>query len=148
MPGSGGIVDLISDPRRIAVEIERERAARRGATGWLGITARDSAQGQLTFADGVFEAEIHPRGPAYRARLRTGDAVTAIIVASEKIALDDFYALKLPVRTEIGIEFVRALTNGPRRLATTLKLAPWPRTRPPLSDGNFVQPAAALPQVA
>jgi hypothetical protein len=142
---SDSIIELLADPKRRQAAIQRERAARRGAPGWLGITRRDNPQSALAFDDDVFEAEIHPRGPAYRARMRAGDVVTAIIVEGEKVAIDDFYGLRLPVRTEVGIEFNRPRSTDALRLATTLKLAPWPRTRlwelrPRIAPGKRVAP--------
>jgi hypothetical protein len=127
--GSGDLADLISNPERIASEIERERAARRGAPGWLGVTPRYNAQAVLAFGDGVTEVEVHPRSPAYRNRLRTGDVVTALSVTGEKVPFENFYALNMPAGTEVGVEFVRPRTSGAIAMATTVKLVAWPRTR-------------------
>jgi hypothetical protein len=143
---SNSIIELLADPKRRQAAIERERAARRGAPGWLGLTARYNPQAVLAFGDGVTEAEVHPRGPAYKNRMRTGDVLTAIIVAGERVPLESFYALKLPVRAEVGVEFVRPrATGGAIKLATTLKLAKWPRTRiwelrPRVAAGKRVAP--------
>jgi hypothetical protein len=132
MSGPGNtvsIIELVADPKRAARLAERERAKRRGAPGWLGMTARYDAQSALRLGDGVTEVDVHPRSPPYKARIRTGDMIRAISVAGEKVPIENFYALRLPAGTEIGIEFYRHAVTGGRWMATTLKLAPWPRTR-------------------
>jgi hypothetical protein len=129
---SDSVIELVANPKRAAALAERERAARRGAPGWLGIQPRYDVQGVLRLGDGLTEIEAHPRSPAYRAGLRNGDVVGSISVPGiGRIPLEKFYTQNLPARTEVGVEFYRPGATGPRAgvMMTTLKLVPWPRTR-------------------
>lgn len=129
---AASIIDLINNPKLVSSEIERERAARRGAPGWLGITPRYDPQAVLAFGDGACVAEVHPRSPAWRAGLRTGDVIEPISVPGiGQVPLENFDTLRLPARTEIGVKFFRPNATGRRSsaMAVVVKLAPWPRTR-------------------
>jgi hypothetical protein len=128
MTTGANIVELVANPKLAAKLAERERAKRRGAPGWSGITVRYDAQSAFRLGDDAAEFDVHPRSPARRAGIRTGD-VGVISVAGEKVSIENFYALRLPAGTAIGVEFYRPAAGGGRSMATTLKLAPWPRTR-------------------
>jgi hypothetical protein len=131
-PHSVRVVDLVANPKGVASAIERERAARRGAPGWLGLILRYKSQAVLAFGDGVVEVEVHPRSPAYRAGMRTGDVTEQINVPDiGQVPLENFEALKLPAGTLVGVKFFRPGATGHHAgwLATYFKLARWPRTR-------------------
>jgi hypothetical protein len=131
-PHSFRIVDLVANPKRVASAIERERAARRGTPGWLGLIPRYKSQAVLAFGDGVVEVEVHPRSPAYRAGMRTGDVIKPINAGDVgQVPLENFDALRLPAGTPVGVEFFRPGATGHNAdwLATYFKLARWPRTR-------------------
>jgi len=75
---------------------------------------------------------VHPRSPARKAEVRSGDIVEAISVPGVgRLSLDQFGALNVPARTIIGVEFYRpgACGRPGRKLAVEVKLVPWPRTR-------------------
>jgi len=137
------VIDLLANPKRAAALAERERAARRGAHGWLGMTPRYDPQAVLMFGDGVVQVEVHPRSPAYRAGIRTGDVIKPIIVPGiGQVPLENFDKLKLPARTEVGVQYFRPGGRHAER-RTYFKLAPWPcirqwETRPRVASGRRV----------
>lgn len=76
--------------------VERERAARRGAPGWLGITPRYDPQAVLAFGDGACVGEVQPRSPAWRAGVRMGDVIEPINVPGiGQVPLENFDTLRL-----------------------------------------------------
>ena len=133
MSSRPNIVELLANPKRAATLAERERAARRGAPGWLGSTARDNPQTALMI-DGVREIEVHPRSSGYtKGHLRTGYMmIGGIETAGREYSLEDFERERFPAGTEVGIEYYDPNATGrrARRRSTYFKLSKWPRVRP------------------
>jgi hypothetical protein len=128
------ILQLVDNPRRLASAIEHERAVRRGAPGWLGITRRSDEQAVLDLdGDEVFVVDVHERSLAYRSGLRSGLLMKGgVHVQGRVVLLDDFETARYPAGTEIGIRYYRHSTgrHGKELLSTYFKLSPWPRVRP------------------
>jgi hypothetical protein len=128
---TASIIELATDPGLVRKAVEKERAARRGGPGWLGITPRYNAQAILKLGDAACEAQVHERSPAYRAGIRTGDLIEAMTVLGLGIVhLDNLESLGLRAGTELGIKFLRPNATGRTdAMAVVVKLAPWPRNR-------------------
>jgi hypothetical protein len=127
---SDSVIELIANPKRAARLAERERAARRGAPGWLGITPRENPQTAM-FDDDIVEVEVSPR---FRCPVRTGNLVKPLYVPGKgRVPLKNFPTLALPTGTIVGIEFCDPSATGTTRagwMNTEISLARWPRTRP------------------
>jgi hypothetical protein len=129
------LVRLLESPRARKTAIERERAARRGAPGWLGITRRDDTQAALDLNSAeVFAIDVHPRSLAYRAGLRGGFLMQdGIHVEGHVIPLQNFDGAKFPAGTEVGVNYFDPHQSGRHAgdlLSTYFKLSRWPRLRP------------------
>lgn len=108
MSSRPNIVDLLANPKRAALLVERERAAHRPGVGWSGLALRFDPQIAM-FGDRV-EVTVHPKSPAYRAGMRTGDVVIGgkIYAAGYgDVPLQNLDQLKLPAGTEITVQFYR-----------------------------------------
>jgi hypothetical protein len=119
----------MADPERAARLAERERTARRGVTGYFGITPRINPQAKL-FDDDIVEVEVSPR---FRCPVRTGNLVKPLYVPGKgRVPLRDFPALALPVGTVVGVEFCDPSATGARAnwQLTELSFIRWPRIRP------------------
>ena len=147
---AASLTDLLANPKRVKSELERELAARRGAPGFLGLTARPRPQTLLSIVGDMIEVEVHKQSNAYRAGQRTGDLIQRIAVDGVTVPLTDFYERQFPVGTVVGTEFVRpSSAPGRRGMALSFKLGPWPRTRkwetqPRVACGAHVPPNRRL----
>jgi hypothetical protein len=126
---AASVIELLADPQRTARLAERERAARRGAPGFFGITPRENPQVRM-FDDDTVEAEVNSR---FRCPVRTGNLVKPIYVPGHgRVPLRDIPALALPVGTLVGVEYCDPTASGARAkwMLTEISLMPWPRIRP------------------
>lgn len=123
------IVELITNSQTVRSEREKERATRRAAPGWSGLALRFDPQITM-FGDRV-EVTVHPKSPAYREGMRTGDVIIGRIHAPGygEVPLQNLDQLKLQADTQIEVRFYRPGTTGHLANETTIvfKLARWPR---------------------
>jgi hypothetical protein len=137
---------LLENPKRVAKLVERERAARRPVLGWSGLAPRFDPQIAM-FGDRV-EVTVHPKSPAYRAGMRTGDVVIGgkiHVPGYGDVPLQNLDQLKLPAGTEINVRFCRPGATGALAKEATIafKLARWLRMpewekRPQVACGKRV----------
>jgi len=146
-PKTASVIELITNPKRVKSELERERAARRGVPGWLGITPHHDEQAILSLDDGVTTICVHERSHAFRARLRTGFQIKdGIYYEGQPIPLEAFDARRLPAGTMVGVHYRNPAAHGRHSgewLSTFFKLSKWPRvraweTRPRIAHGYRV----------
>jgi hypothetical protein len=125
------IVELLANPKRASELAQRERAARRGAPGFLGITRLETDQSALF--DDASPIGVHPRSAAHvNGHLRSGVVMLGgVSVAGENFTLEEFEERRFPAGTEVGIQYVDLAVGGRRGdpLATFFKIGRWPRTR-------------------
>jgi hypothetical protein len=143
------IVDLLANSKHVSALAERERAARRGAPGWLGITKLEGTQADM-FGDDATWVSAHPRSNAKRFGHVPAAAVMlgGIMVDGKSYTLEQFEELGLPAGKEIGITYFDPNTARGQRgksLSTFWKLSRWPKTRtwetrPCVAAGKRVPP--------